>query len=171
MASGSGDPVDAYVALGANLGQPLATLRTATAAIEALPSTRLIASSAVYRTRPVDAVGPDFLNAVVRIETQLAPHDLLQQLLDIERLHGRDRPRRNAPRTIDLDLLIHGETRLDTPTLSLPHPRMHLRAFVLAPLLDVWPADARIEGRQRMQVLLAGLGHQTIDRLDDPLRP
>jgi 2-amino-4-hydroxy-6-hydroxymethyldihydropteridine diphosphokinase len=130
----------AYVGLGANLGADLlATLGHASAALAGLPHTRLVALSSAWRSAPVDAGGPDFLNAVAALDTDLAPLELLDALQAIEATHGRERPYRNAPRTLDLDLLMHGDIRLDTPRLVLPHPRLHERAFVLRPLLEIAP--------------------------------
>lgn len=130
----------AYVGLGANLGADLlGTLTAAARALGELPGTRLLALSSVWRSAPVDAGGPDFLNAVAMLDTDLAPLALLDALQAIEQAHGRERPYRNAPRTLDLDLLLMGDQVLDTPRLVLPHPRLHERAFVLRPLLEVAP--------------------------------
>jgi 2-amino-4-hydroxy-6-hydroxymethyldihydropteridine diphosphokinase len=129
----------AYVGLGANLGDPQATLRQALAEIAALPDTRLVAASHWYRSAPVQAQGPDFVNAVVAIETALEPTTLLRALQRIEAGHGRERPYRNAPRTLDLDLLLYGDRVLDEPRLRVPHPRLHERAFVLVPLFELAP--------------------------------
>lgn len=130
----------AWVGLGANLGDPAATLRTALAELGTIPRTRLLAHSSIYVTRPVDASGPDYCNAVAALETGLPPLELLAQLQGIENAHGRERPHRNAPRTLDLDLLLYEGLVIDTRELTLPHPRMHQRAFVLAPLLEIDPA-------------------------------
>lgn len=127
----------AYVALGGNLGDARACLRAAVKALAALPATRLEGGSSLYRTRPVDAAGPDFLNAVVAIDTPLAPHELLGALLRIELEQGRERPHVNAPRTLDLDLLHHGGAMLSSDALTLPHPRQAGRAFVLVPLAEL----------------------------------
>lgn len=130
----------AYVGLGANLGADLlATLTRAAQGLAALPHTRLVALSSAWRSAPVDAGGPDFLNAVAALDTTLAPIELLDALQAIEQAHGRERPYRNAPRTLDLDLLLYGEKILDTPRLTLPHPRLGERAFVLRPLLELAP--------------------------------
>ncbi|MFN3862401.1 MAG: 2-amino-4-hydroxy-6-hydroxymethyldihydropteridine diphosphokinase [Roseateles sp.] len=135
----------AYVGLGANLGADLLdTLRCAATALAALPATRLVALSSAWRSAPVDASGPDFLNAVAVLDTELAPLALLDALQAIEQAHGRERPYRNAPRTLDLDLLMLGERVLDTPRLVLPHPRLRERAFVLRPLLEVAPQFAAL---------------------------
>lgn len=130
----------AYVGLGANVGADLlATLTQAARALAALPATRLAALSSAWRSAPVDAGGPDFLNAVAALDTALSPLELLEALQAIEQAHGRERPYRNAPRTLDLDLLLQGDLVLDTPRLTLPHPRLGERAFVLRPLLEIAP--------------------------------
>ncbi len=129
-----------YVGLGANLGEPQAALAQALREIARLPGTALLRASSVYRTAPVEAQGPDFFNAVAEIDTALAPVPLLQALQAIELAHGRLRPYRNAPRTLDLDLLLYGDAVIDVPGLSVPHPRLQQRAFVLAPLLELAPA-------------------------------
>ncbi len=130
--------VRAFVALGANIGEPVKHLRAAVADLAALPGTRVAARSSLYRSAPVGLLNqPDFINAVIAIDTQLAPLALLHQLLAIEACHGRVRSIPNAPRTLDLDLLLHGDTVLHDSELTLPHPRMHQRAFVLRPLLEI----------------------------------
>lgn len=135
------DDVVAFVALGANLGDGAAALRAATLVIDALPLVRVIARSSLYRTAPEQSSGPDYWNAVIKLHTAQSPDALLDALLGIEASMGRERPSGavNAPRTLDLDLLMYGTLRRQTPRLTLPHPRMVQRAFVLAPLADVWP--------------------------------
>ena len=128
-----------FVGLGANLGDAAATLRAAIEAIAALPATRCVRRSSLYRSAPVDAPGPDYVHAVVELRTTLEPEALLLALQAIERRFGRQRPHRHAPRTLDLDLLAWGERRIDCATLVLPHPRMHERAFVLVPLAEIAP--------------------------------
>jgi 2-amino-4-hydroxy-6-hydroxymethyldihydropteridine diphosphokinase len=146
----------AYVAIGANLGDARATARQAMDELAALPGTRVSARSSLYRSAPVDAQGPDFINAVVELETELDPTALLAELQRLESGAGRQRPYRNAPRTLDLDLLRHGDVVMVTAALTLPHPRMAERAFVLVPLAEIAPelvtpaqlaqvADQRIE--------------------------
>lgn len=143
----------AYVGLGANLGADLLnTLGRAATALAALPGTRLVALSSAWRSAPVDAGGPDFLNAVAVLDTELAPLALLDALQAIEQAHGRERPYRNAPRTLDLDLLMLGDAVLDTPRLVLPHPRLRERAFVLRPLLEVAPQFAALAAPGPWQV-------------------
>lgn len=154
----------AYVGLGANLGDAAGTVRQALHDLGALTGTHLRAASALYRSAPVQAVGADFINAVAAIETTSTPLQLLRQLQAIERRHGRLRPYPNAPRTLDLDLLLYGQLELDTPTLTLPHPRLHGRAFVLAPLLELAPALV-LPGRGPAATLLQRLAHQRIDKL------
>jgi 2-amino-4-hydroxy-6-hydroxymethyldihydropteridine diphosphokinase len=156
--------VRAAIGLGANLGDPAAAISRAVEAIARLPGCTLVAVSPYYRTAPVDATGPDFVNAVALVDTTLPAADLLAGLLAIEQRAGRERPARNAPRTLDLDLLLVGDACLDTPALQLPHPRMHRRAFVLVPLLDVWP-DAVVPGRGAARDLLASVRDQPIERL------
>lgn len=130
----------ACVGLGGNLGDVLANMAAAVAAMHTWPGTRVLSVSSVFETRPVGAEGPNYLNAVAVLETALAPHELLRALLALELAHGRLRPFHNAPRTLDLDLLCHGDAQLSTPTLTLPHPRMHERAFVLCPLNEALAA-------------------------------
>lgn len=153
-------PVHAYVGLGSNLGDSGATLRAALAEIAAVPGVSSCTASPFYRSAPVDASGPDFINAVALIATTLAPLDLLDALQAIELAHGRERPYRNAPRTLDLDLLLYGDVSMDTARLVLPHPRMHERAFVLRPLRDLAPGLVLPQGR--VDALLASLADQAI---------
>ena len=135
----------AYVGLGANLGADIAaTLTQAALQLAALPGTQVAALSSAWRSAPVDAGGPDFLNAVAALDTTLLPLELLDALQAIELAHGRERPYRNAPRTLDLDLLLYGDLTLDTPRLTLPHPRLGERAFVLRPLLEIAPELAQL---------------------------
>ncbi len=134
----------AFIGIGANLGDPASTVRSAIAALASLPDTKMVVSSSLYRTAPVGYLNqPDFVNAVAEIETHLNPVELLDQLLRIEAQFGRERGARNAPRTLDLDLLLHGSRSMNTPQLTLPHPRMAERAFVLVPLAEIAP-DAAI---------------------------
>jgi 2-amino-4-hydroxy-6-hydroxymethyldihydropteridine diphosphokinase len=153
----------AFIGLGANLGDARASLSSAVQAITALPLTRLNARSGVYRSAPVDAPGPEFLNAVVAIDTELEAQALLAALHAIEQSAGRVRSVRNAPRTLDLDLLLFGNERINTPTLQVPHPRLHERAFVLAPLHEIAP-DLHIEGQGAVAALLESVRHQRISR-------
>jgi len=155
----------AYIALGSNLAQPEAQVNQAFEALARLPDSRLLARSSLYRSAPVGyADQPDFINAVARIETQLAPHDLLQSLLGIEQEFGRVREFRNAPRTLDLDLLLYDDIQFHEPGLTLPHPRMHERAFVLLPLLEIDP-HCVIPGRGPACDWLAQCDDQSIIRV------
>jgi len=134
-----GAPVTAYVGLGANLGDAEGTVRNAIAALNELDATRLTAQSSLFQTAPVDAGGDDYVNAVAQLQTALPPQRLLHALQEIERRYGRERPYVNAPRTLDLDLLLYGRERIASPELTVPHPRMTARAFVLIPLLQIDP--------------------------------
>jgi 2-amino-4-hydroxy-6-hydroxymethyldihydropteridine diphosphokinase len=150
--------VVAYIALGANLGDAGASVLQAMAALGAIRGTRLVQRSALYRTAPIDSGGPDYINAVVELATQLSAPELLHELQALETAAGRQRPYRNAPRTLDLDLLIFGDARIDSPALTVPHPRMAQRAFVLLPLAQIAPA--RVTPAQ-----LRAVSSQTITRL------
>ena len=132
-------PVMACVALGANLGDAVATVQQALRDVSALPDTQLFKASSLYRSAPYEAQGPDFINAVALVYTQLSPLALLHALQVLELQSGRERPFKNAPRTLDLDLIFYGDVVLATPELTLPHPRWHERAFVLQPLAEVSP--------------------------------
>lgn len=155
----------AFIALGANLGDPAATIRAAFEALDKLPESRLLATSELYRTAPVGITEqPEFVNAAARIETGLAPEALLDALLAIEHRFGRIRAERNGPRTLDLDVLLYDDLVLDTPRLTLPHPRLHLRAFVLYPLADLAP-DLALPGRGSLAAWLPAVANQGICRL------
>jgi 2-amino-4-hydroxy-6-hydroxymethyldihydropteridine diphosphokinase len=130
----------AYIALGANLGNAQETIQTAITKLGVLPFTRLTHSSSLYLSAPMDADGDDYVNAVVELHTQLSPADLLSELHALERRFGRIRSYQNAPRTLDLDLLLYDQLSINTDTLQLPHPRMTQRAFVMLPLLEIAPA-------------------------------
>ena len=129
----------AYIALGANLGNARAAVLQAMQDLGSLPQTTLLRTSSLYRSAPVDASGPDFINAVAEISTTLSPQALLTALQVLELGAGRQRPYRNAPRTLDLDILLYDALVLDSPTLVIPHPRMLSRAFVLLPLAEIAP--------------------------------
>lgn len=155
----------AYVALGANLDDPAATVRAAFAALANLPDSRIVHCSSLYRTAPVGiADQPEFINAVAELETSLAPEALLDALLEIEQRFGRIRAERNGPRTLDLDLLLYNDQYLDLPRLTLPHPRLHLRAFVLQPLAEIAP-DLVIPGRGTVAAWLPAVANQGIVKL------
>lgn len=146
----------AFVGLGSNLGEPAAQLASAVRALAGLPRSTLVAVSPGYESLPWgDSDQANFLNAVAVVDTALAPQQLLAELLRIEREHGRDRSsgRRNGPRTLDLDLLLHGSRVIDEPGLQLPHPRLAERAFVLLPLNDLAP-DLAIPGAGALKSLL-----------------
>jgi len=145
------DPVTAFIALGANLGDARQSVEDALQALARLPDTRVSARSRLYRTAPHDATGPDFINAVARIETGLNAPALLDALQAIEHAAGRERPYVNAPRTLDLDILLYGDARIDSPRLTVPHPRMQGRAFVLHPLADVAPERVSAAELQAVQ--------------------
>ena len=151
-------PVMACVALGANLGDAVAAVQQALHQVAALPDTQLVKASSLYRSAPYEAQGPDFINAVALVQTQLSPLALLHALQAIELQSGRERPYKNAPRTLDLDVIFYGDVTLDTPELTLPHPRWLERAFVLLPLAEVLPE--RVSEGQRDAVK-----DQTIERL------
>jgi 2-amino-4-hydroxy-6-hydroxymethyldihydropteridine diphosphokinase len=154
----------AYVGIGANLGDAQANVRDAITRLGQLPGTRVASHSASYRSAPIDSSGPDYINAVACVDTALDPHELLAALQAIELDHGRERPYRNAPRTLDLDLLLYGDQVIDTPALVVPHARMLERAFVLAPLLDIAPG-VDVPGHGPARNFLAGVAGQSITRL------
>jgi len=131
--------VIAYVALGANLGDPVGAVRAALDALAGASGLRLMRASSLYRTAPHEAQGPDFINAVAEVATTLNAPQLLRALQAIEQAAGRERPFRNAPRTLDLDLLLYGDARIESPALTVPHPRWRERAFVLLPLAELAP--------------------------------
>jgi 2-amino-4-hydroxy-6-hydroxymethyldihydropteridine diphosphokinase len=157
--------VDAYVGLGSNLGDRAGAIERALVALAALSSTTLLARSSLYRSAPLDAPGDDYLNAVAQLRTALAPLALLDALLEIERRAGRVRSFANAPRTLDLDLLLHGDAVLASATLTLPHPRLHARAFVLAPLAEIAPAVV-VPGHGPVADLRAAVAGQRVVKLD-----
>ncbi|CAM3313871.1 2-amino-4-hydroxy-6-hydroxymethyldihydropteridine diphosphokinase [Polaromonas hydrogenivorans] len=162
------DTVTAYVALGANLGDAAAALKRAVEALGQLPLTRVSRASSLYKTAPLDtdsasessAPGDDYLNAVVALQTGLTAPALLDALQALELQAGRERPYRNAPRTLDLDLLLYGSARMESARLTVPHPRMMQRAFVLVPLAEIAPDAVNTEA-------LDAVRHQAIERLGD----
>lgn len=141
-------PVTAYIALGANLGEARAAILQAMQDIATLPATTLVRRSSLYRTAPVASTGPDYINAVVEVATGLSPPELLLQLQQLEQRAGRVRPHLNAPRTLDLDILLYGNLGVNSETLVIPHPRMSERAFVLVPLAEIAPQTVRAEQLQ-----------------------
>lgn len=156
----------AYVGLGANLGKPRRQLLAALEELGRIPQTRVTARSSLYRSAPIGYPDqPDYVNAVAKLETGLRPEELFARLQEIERGHGRKRSFRNAPRSLDLDLLLYGGERIDTPALTVPHPRMHERAFVLVPLLELDPG-AVIPGRGNATELLRSCATQAVERTE-----
>jgi 2-amino-4-hydroxy-6-hydroxymethyldihydropteridine diphosphokinase len=160
-------PVLAYVGVGANLDRPREQVEQGIDALRSLPHTQLTAASSLYASAPVDAPGPDYINAVVALQTSLDPVALLQALHRIEARFGRERSTRNAPRPLDLDLLLYGETRSDQPSLQLPHPRLHQRAFVLRPLLEIAP-QLHVPGLGPLAPWLERAREQRVTRLGEP---
>lgn len=158
MANPERPEVLAYIALGANLGDAQATVLAAMQCVAVLPETRLIVSSSLYRTAPFEAAGPDFINAVVAVSTRLNAPELLMNLQRLEIGAGRERIYRNAPRTLDLDILLYGKASICSPTLQVPHPRLWERAFVLVPLAEIAPAKVK-------SAQLQSVASQEIERL------
>jgi 2-amino-4-hydroxy-6-hydroxymethyldihydropteridine diphosphokinase len=157
--------VRAFIGLGSNLGDSAATMRRAFAELARLPGTRLLRSSSLYRTAPIAAEPqPDYVNAVAALETDLTPEELLASLLALEARHGRERSVPDAPRTLDLDLLSYGDQVIAQPGLTVPHPRMHLRAFVLKPLIEIAP-DCEIPGHGLARECLSRLPGQRVEVL------
>ena len=160
-----------FIGLGANLGDARATLRAAIAGLQALAAPGSFAASPFYGTAPIDSSGPDYVNAVARLRTALAPHALLDALQAIEQRFGRERPYRNAPRTLDLDILLYGVHEgqgglvLHDDRLTLPHPRAAQRGFVLEPLAALWP-DGEIPGAGRVADLLVAVRTDPAQRVD-----
>ncbi|MEO7392552.1 MAG: 2-amino-4-hydroxy-6-hydroxymethyldihydropteridine diphosphokinase [Ramlibacter sp.] len=152
------DEVTAYVALGANLGKPAQAVCDALLLLEGLPQTRLVRHSSLFRSAPVDSSGPDYVNAVAELATRITAPELLDRLQAIEQAAGRERPFPNAPRTLDLDLLLFGSASIDSARLQVPHPRMTERAFVLVPLAEIAPHSVAVEQ-------LDAVSHQRVDRL------
>ena len=154
----------AYIGLGANQGELAEALKAALESLRSLEQSELVAVSPFYKSAPVEASGPDYLNAVAKLETALEPYGLLLHLLDIELLLGRKRrgQKKNAPRNVDLDLLLLGEMIIQSTPLTLPHPRLHQRAFVLKPLLDLSP-DLRIPGQGSAGDFLKAVSHQRVE--------
>jgi 2-amino-4-hydroxy-6-hydroxymethyldihydropteridine diphosphokinase len=159
---------DAYVALGSNLGDPAANVRAGFEALAMMRDTRLAAISSLYRNPPVGyADQPDFVNAVAKIETGLEPRALLDALLAIERRFGRVRDFPNAPRTLDLDIVLYASDTVDEPGLTIPHPRMHERAFVVVPLAEIAP-DLVVPGHGSVSGLVRQVGADRLQKLVEP---
>ncbi|QOJ24837.1 MAG: 2-amino-4-hydroxy-6-hydroxymethyldihydropteridine diphosphokinase [Gammaproteobacteria bacterium] len=158
-------PSQAFIALGSNLENPVSQVQQAFDELKQLPGTQLIRRSSLYRSAPVGKLDqPDFVNAVALIETHLAPHDLLKALLAIEQRHGRVRESLNAPRTLDLDILLYDTLHFQDADLTLPHPRMTQRAFVLMPLLEIAP-ECNIPGHGDIAPLLAACHEQKLEQI------
>ena len=155
----------AYIALGANLVDPITQVRTALAALDEISGTRVASASSLYSTAAITAdKQPDYVNAVAAVETTLTADDLLSALFDIENRFGRQRQYHHAPRTLDLDLLLYEDQIIDTERLQVPHPRMHLRAFVLEPLNEIAP-EIDIPGRGKAAAWLPAVSTQRIEKL------
>jgi 2-amino-4-hydroxy-6-hydroxymethyldihydropteridine diphosphokinase len=150
--------VRAVVALGANLGEAAAAVRRAIDDLGRMPQTVLVKASSLYRSAPQEAQGPDYINAVACLQTQLPAPVLLDQLMALEQAAGRERPWHHAPRTLDLDLLLYGQARVHSPRLTVPHPRMWARAFVLLPLAEIFPDQ--VSDAQR-----AAVANQRVERI------
>ena len=160
----TGTPVTAYIGIGSNLGESCDNVQRAILRLGQMPKTRLTGQSSLFRTAPLDAHGDDYINAVVRIDTRLpAPH-LLQELQAIELAFGRERPYPNAPRTLDLDLLLYGQQKIHSDSLVVPHPRMTQRAFVMIPLLQIDPLIS-IPGRGPVHSFMPGVAGQSIRKI------
>ena len=160
----------AYIGLGANQGEKIESLKAALESLRSLEQSELIAVSPFYKSAPVEATGPDYLNAVAQLDTALEPYALLLHLLDIELMLGRKRrglgQKKNAPRNVDLDLLLLGDMIIQSTPLTLPHPRLHQRAFVLKPLLDLAP-DIRVPGQGSASTFLENVSDQRIELLEE----
>ncbi len=152
----------AYIGIGANLGDARANVEDAIARLAA--ACTLKSRSSLYSTAPIDSSGDDYINAVACIETELDAPAVLAMLQQIELAHGRERPYRNAPRTLDLDVLLYGDQQINVPGLHVPHPRMQLRAFVLVPLIEIAP-DVVIPGRGPASNFLAAVADQGITKV------
>ena len=154
----------AYIGIGANLGDASANVDDAVARLARLKGCTVVATSSKYRTAPIDSSGADYINAVACVDTPLAAPALLDALHGIELAHGRERPYRNAPRTLDLDILLYGDMTINLPSLHVPHPRMLQRAFVLVPLLEIAP-DAVVPGHGAAATYLPGVAGQGISKV------
>ena len=150
--------VQVCVAFGANLGDAQATVLQAIEDVGALASTQLVKASSLYASAPHEATGPEFVNAVVMYDTDLLPLELLDALQNLEKTAGRERPYLNAPRTLDLDIIFYGDIALDSPRLTLPHPRWQKRAFVLVPLEEISPDKVS-------PALLSSVANQSVRRI------
>jgi 2-amino-4-hydroxy-6-hydroxymethyldihydropteridine diphosphokinase len=156
--------VAAYIGIGSNLGDARTNVERAIDGLNKLPGTRLSAQSSLFRTAPVDADGDDYINAVARVDTQLPAPELLRELQALEQAFGRERPYPNAPRTLDLDILLYGQQTISSDSLTIPHPRLALRAFALIPLLQIDPLIA-IPGKGPAHSFAPDVAEQTIQKL------
>ena len=156
--------ISAKIGIGANLGDARSSVVLAISKLACLPETRLMAQSSLYLTAPIDSIGDDYVNAVVSLETRLTADTLLQALQELELAFGRERPYRNAPRTLDLDVLLYGDKQINSASLTVPHPRMTERAFVLLPLLQIDP-QISIPGLGKAQQFIDSVAHQAIVQL------
>ena len=156
--------IDAYIGIGANLGDAQKSVRQAIDRLSGLPKTRLVRQSSLFRTAPIDAGGDDYVNAVACVKTQLDAHELLAQLQAIENEFGRERPYVNAPRTLDLDILLYGNRQIDSASLTVPHPRLTQRAFALIPLLQIDPLIA-IPGKGAAHLFAPAVAGQKISKI------
>ncbi|MGN6315434.1 2-amino-4-hydroxy-6-hydroxymethyldihydropteridine diphosphokinase [Trinickia sp.] len=154
----------AYLGLGANLGDARQSLKDAVVCLAQQQTITVLAKSSLYRTAPIDASGDDYYNLVVKLETSLSAQALLALCHRIEHHFGRERPFRNAPRTLDLDIVLYGQARIDEPDLVVPHPRAFERAFVLVPLVEIDP-DVSIPGHGRADALLSAVADQRIEKV------
>lgn len=158
------DGTIAFIGIGGNLGDASATVNHALAALSAHPDMTVVAQSSLYLSAPIDSSGDDYVNAVAKVSTTLDAHALLNALQEIESEHGRTRPYRNAPRTLDLDVLLYGNNTIHDSRLDVPHPRMTQRAFVLLPLLEIDP-QASLPDNTPLDSLIASVADQTITRI------
>ena len=158
----------AYIGLGANQGDLVESLKAAFDSLRSLEQSELVAVSPFYKSAPIDATGPDYVNAVAKLDTALEPYGLLLHLLDIELMLGRKRrgQKKNAPRNVDLDLLLLGDMIIQSTPLTLPHPRLHQRAFVLKPLLDLAP-EIRIPGQGSASDFMKAVSDQRVELLEE----
>jgi 2-amino-4-hydroxy-6-hydroxymethyldihydropteridine diphosphokinase len=155
----------AFIALGSNLEDPISQVRQAIDELDRLPSSKLLVYSSLYRSAPIGPLDqPDFINAVAKVETRLNPHELLSALLEIEQRHGRTRKFPNEPRTLDLDILLYDDLKCHQHDLTLPHPRISQRAFVLQPLMEIAP-DCQIPGYDAIADLLADCHEQRVEKI------
>ncbi|MEW6342603.1 MAG: 2-amino-4-hydroxy-6-hydroxymethyldihydropteridine diphosphokinase [Pseudomonadota bacterium] len=157
----------AYLGLGANLGDARQTLKDAVVCLAQQHTITVLAKSSLYRTAPIDAGGDDYYNCVVKLETTLPVRHLLALCHTIELHFGRERPFRNAPRTLDLDILLYGDQSIDEPDLIVPHPRLIERAFALVPLVELEPA-LTIPQHGRADAFLAAVADQRIEKMKSP---